>query len=268
MSRLPAKLEDRASWVPVWSDRFAQPDRLRLRWQLRGTEYAPGRSRSRADWAAAAAYDGALHLRALPDPVMGEGYWLAGHIGSLFTFTHGWAAAKIRFHPHQGHHSAFWLQSMTPYATPDHSEVDVAEWFGAKDPFRERGVDMHHCLYWREEDQRFGDFTEPEHAMQLAAGGNRLEQVQGNPATNNLDYSTVPWPTRSFIYSVRWEPDRYEFWIDDRKVAVIREGLSSTPKQLVLSMIGRDFEVPLMDTSKLGTYDDVVDWVRVWQRKA
>lgn len=61
-----------------------------------------------------------------------QGEIVTGHISTqnTFSFQYGYAEARMRFFGPQGAHSAFWFQTHAPYATPAHTEVNVAEHFG------------------------------------------------------------------------------------------------------------------------------------------
>jgi beta-glucanase (GH16 family) len=184
-------------------------------------------SREAGNPAAVVRRDGKMVLRVRPD-----GTWAEMSTEDRFSFTHGWAAARVRFPANPGAHAAFWLQSAgEPYA-PGESEVNVVECFGWDRVWSN--------VYWREPTQGAGEFMSTKRSTQID-------------------------PTVWRIYSVRWSPDRYDFFIDGVRVHTITEGLSRTPKFLVLSIRVSDYESHHLANYPRSSYKFVVDWVRVWQ---
>jgi beta-glucanase (GH16 family) len=171
--------------------------------------------------------------------------YLTGHIGTEehFQFTYGRATARMKVHPYHGAHSAFWLQSVNPYAV-GRPEIDVAECFGAHNPDRESGVQMWHNVFYRPTDDS--------------------PILTARKSANSKDFGG-PWHTGYHDYTVDWSPDAYRFSIDGQVTAMITEGLSDTPKYLVLSILARDFEVGEIANHPITTYLTQVKWVKVWQ---
>lgn len=139
--------------------------------------------------------------------------------------------ARMRFLSPPGAHSALWLQSIPPYDTPLHTEVDVIEHAGTDR--------LHSWVYWRDTGQLFGEHHEP------------------------APHVAYPLPTRSAVYGLDWHADRYVFTLDGLPVFETSEGASSVPKQLILSMLVSDWELPDLKWDELWRYRTLVDWVRV-----
>lgn len=177
-------------------------------------------------------------------------YFLNGHIGTQdkFSFTYGYAAARIRFQEGRGQHGAFWLQPQSRVSTYGPStdtgtEIDVAEFFGKG--FRDGSV----ASYLH---------TRPTPTTLLTYGGllpASLRALRGRGDT---------WWTRYHVFSVRWTPTSYVFRIDGVEIAKMRESVSPRPEYLLLSMLTSDWELLHLDSADLPS-SMKVDWVRVWQ---
>lgn len=228
-------------WDTAFSDEF-NGTTLDPAWAPRGTTTTDGMTRAHSDPSACAVDSGVLHLRAIPDPDR-PGSYLDCHVGTQdsFSFVHGWAAARVRFHRYAGSHSGFWLQS-TPGYVPGSAEVDVAEDFGSSG-------NIYQSVYW--------DWT---------PDGSDLLQDQAITTETEAKLPTGQhWWDSYHVVSVRWTSTQYQFWVDDTKVYSTTKGVSTNPEYLVLSMLTRDFEVDAMRDDQLDTYSMDVDWVRVWQ---
>lgn len=220
-------------------------------WQTRAQGYAGIRTCSRADDAAARARGGVLRLSVLDDPAMGEctaeggrhAYRLNGHIGTegRYAFTHGFAAARIKFQPRKGQHGAFWLQ--TPWIgfgdpATNGAEIDVVEWFG--EGMKTGGLTS--FAYWHPS------------AEEPAKVGGWLD--------NHADLGS-DWASEFHVFSVEWTPDEYVFRVDDKVAWRTDEGVSGVPEFLVLSLLSSDYELKHLDTADLPQHMEV-DWVRTW----
>jgi hypothetical protein len=232
------------NWDLIFDEDF-DDNNLHPAWKQRGTEYTSKATHSRPHPDAFDVSGGVARLKVIDDPNRDAGYYLNGHVGThqdgpvpYFTFTYGWAAARVKFHRWSGAHGAFWLQSPGGYVAGN-AEVDIAEWFGVDSP---SDPDMCHNLYWSKDND--GD---PEESWK------RQTSVR---AESN-------WWDEFHVYSVNWRANRYEFYIDGDKVFTAREGLSDSPKFLVLSLSASDYEVDQMHRDAL-PYVMQVDWVRVW----
>lgn len=229
------------TWKTVFTDEFNGTD-LSDTWSLRGTKYTDGMTHAKADASACTVSGGVLSLKTIADPD-NPGNYLNCHVGTqdAFDFTHGWAAARVKFQRYAGSHSGFWLQSSPSYV-PGSAEVDVAEDFGSD-------ANIFNTVYW--------DWTDD--------GVSNLSKDQ--VATSETE-AVLPtgdhWWDSYHVVSVRWTSTQYQYWIDDTKVYTTSQGISENPEYLVLSMLTRDFEAPKM-REDLASYHTDVDWVRVWQ---
>lgn len=170
--------------------------------------------------------NGTMVLSILPDGGHGE----VGTQGG-FEFTHGYAAARVKFHANPGAHAAFWLQTTEDYI-PGQAEIDVAECFGRESVWNN--------VYWREPHQGYEEFSEAKR-------------------------STLIDPTVPRVYKVRWTPESYRFYIGRTLVHEITEGLSSRPKFPVLSIRVADYEEKQFVKHPVESYKMTVYWVRVWK---
>lgn len=222
----------------VFEDNFDNLDKTK--WALRGSAYTPGTMHAKSSWEAVKISGGKLRLLAKPQ---GDNF-INGHIGTeaSFQFQYGYAEANMRFHPYLGSHASFWLQSTAPYAV-NRPEIDVAEYFGVKNPERKSGCNMWHCVYYRDNN----------------------EDPLLSWKDNTQDSLATRWSKVYHKYGVLWAPDGYTFYIDRVPVAFTAQGKSDVPKYLVLSILTRDYEIPDYRRDEADTYKLSVESVRVWQ---
>ncbi|HXH77252.1 glycoside hydrolase family 16 protein [Nocardioides sp.] len=223
-------------------------------WGTRDQGYAGVRLCSRASDEAAEAVDGVLRLSVLDDPDKGAcrekskpyAYRLNGHIGSAYSFTYGYAAARIKFQPLRGQHGSFWLQGFGAEPTGDAkvtgAEVDIIEYFGDDHP--QGGLTS--FIYWHPT------------AKGKTAGGWLSDPEQFGD----------DWSSKFHVFSVEWTPEKYVFRIDGQVTNEITQGVSGVPEFLILSLLSSDYELQqLGGDDKLPQHMDV-DWVKVWPTPA
>lgn len=220
-------------WSLTFADRF-DGTTLSSVWSTRGTEHVDGMTHAHGDPRAVTVSDGELHLRVVADPDH-PGRYLNGHIGTeeAFTFTLGYAEARIRFQPYKGSHGAFWLLTPTLYMP----EIDVAEYMGANHPWR-LNAPMRHHYYW----------------------GNVLSPSSTHRATPPTG---EPWSAGFHDYGLLRETTGCTYYIDSQPVR--HTGCDLAPKFLVLSLLTKDFEVHLLRADQLGRYRMDVKRVQVWE---
>ncbi len=221
-------------------------------WATRDQGYAGVRQCSKAADEAAEVTEGVLRLSVMADPAQGQcqlgnksyPYRLNGHVGTegSYTFTHGFAAARIRTQSARGQHSAFWLQTPggqgTGGAAEGGAEIDIMEYFGDDHP--EGG--MTSFTYWVDKSGR--EHTE----------GGWIPQ---------LDQYGKKWAKKFHIYSVEWSPKEYVFRIDGRVTTRLKGRTSAKPEFLILSMLSSDYELSKFNGTLPEHMD--VDWARVWE---
>ena len=155
-----------------------------------------------------------------------------GHIhvpAEEFTVETGFVEARVKFPHPKGAHSAFWLQSVTPYATEDDHEVDIAEYFGNPNV-------VHHSLWMRDETG---------------------EIVQPFKGTKKFDATT--WHT----YGVELRSGSYTFTVDDQEIDSTKVYGSTVKKTMILSILTDTWERKNLQVDNLGLYKFFCDWVRV-----
>ena len=205
---------------------------------------------AKADDRAVRVKDGVLRLSVLKDPDAGHctvngkqhAYRLNGHIGTegRYAFTHGFAAARIKFQRPRGQHGAFWLQ--TPWIgvgdpKENGAEIDVVEWFG--EGMKSGGLTS--FAYWYD-----------------TAG----ERKVGGWLRNHEELGS-DWGTKYHVFSVEWTPEEYVFRVDDKIAWRTSEGVSGVPEFLILSLLSSDYELKDIKDSQLPQHMEV-DWVRTW----
>jgi hypothetical protein len=220
----------------------------RLAGRLQGT-----RMHAESSAAAVQVGGGALNLQVRanparqPDPLP---YYLNGHVSTQnkFTFTYGYAAARVRFARGQGQHGAFWLQPQTRAAESGPAaltgtEIDVAEFFGQG--YRSGGIANY-------------VYSVPAVGETLKHGALRAS------ALHALRGRSDTWWSRYHVFSVLWTPRGHVFRIDGVETSRIMTAVSARPQYLLLSLLSSDWELPMLNRRTLPT-SMKVDWVRVWQ---
>ncbi|PVG84172.1 hypothetical protein DDE18_00570 [Nocardioides gansuensis] len=249
----------------TWVDEFSGTS-LGDAWGHRGTIYAPKSRRacSKGDPRATTVADGVARLSVLPDPdrtdrctayIRGRptgryAYRINGHIGTMgkFSFSYGFAAARVKMHSARGQHGGFWMlpQTSVPGETRPAltgAEVDVVEYFGNRHP--EGGL----ASFTYSQDSTGG---------QVKTGG-WIKRSRGF-----LKNRSDGWSKSFHVFSVEWTPQRYIFRIDGKETWRTKVGVSGQPEYLILSLLSSDYELShsgdwaLPQTMK-------VDWVRVWE---
>ena len=193
-----------------------------------------------------------LQVRPIPrtstDYVLGAdcpyGQYYNGHVGTQggrFSTKYGILAARIKFPPGQGQHTAFWSQ---PGAGATGAEIDIVEYFG--NGFPKNGPiagssAVQHSVYWGASGKAGGLFD--------------LRHLLGRNKT---------WSNSFHVYSVEWTPSVYIFRVDGYETFRTRRGSSSVDQYLILSLLTSDWELPRLDRSRLPS-TVYVDWVRAWR---
>jgi len=227
--------------APDFVDEFAGTS-LGSAWEHRIQFYNPwgGRACSKGSPAAVSVADGALHLGSMPDPTVTETctasdvdgnvigqypYRLNGHISTQHSadFLYGVAAARMKFQRDPGAHAAFWLQPRGLLDTGPTSwgaEIDVVEWYGAKNGRARLSSAVHAPLPSGEKIQFGGPVSKPDRFLASRSDA---------------------WWRNYHVFSVEWTPREYVFRIGGREVWRTDQGVSHDPEFLILSMLSSDF---------------------------
>jgi len=253
------------SWKPAFEDTFSGHALDTSVWGDRpndGTDALGRRTCARADAAPRSVSGGTLRLGIGLDPSRtgetchystaryGDGaspYLVNTQIDSRkgYHFTHGFAAARIKWQRPKGMHGGFWLQPLegTTAGRPDlGAEVDVVEHFG--DDTLEGGVGS--FIHYRD-----------------ANGGN--VPLAADPArTAKLKPRGDQWWSSYHVFSVQWTPRKYVFRVDGREFWRESRAVSQVRQYLLLSMLTSDYELKDLDPAEYAAAANV-DWVRVWQ---
>ena len=204
---------------------------------------------------------GVLRLQVLRDPERPgitcsteddgrHGRYLNGHVSTArsFAFTHGVAAARVKFQRPRGQHGAFWLQPSDPEQIPGDparsgAEIDVAEFFGAGYP---KGG-LASFIYYLDDD-----------GESVKVGGLQPRATAQLPRADD-------WWRRFHVFSVEWSPEEYIFRVDEREIFRTDVGVSAVDQYLILSLLSSDWELAQMPQGSTPA-TMIVDWVRVWPR--
>ena len=242
---------------PTFTDDFDEDsvDGTGATWHTRDQGRTGVRTCSRADQSGAEVADGVLVLSVLEDPDGdAEGcqlpgrrkkfpYRLNGHVGTegVYSFTYGYAAARIRTQSARGQHSAFWMQAVGGQQTggpkAGGAEIDIMEYFGDDHP--EGGLTS--FTYFLDEDGR--------------------KQTVGGWLPDVEQYGD-DWASDYHVFSVEWTPDEYVFRIDGQVTQRLEGETSGREEFLILSLLSSDYELPRFN-GELPEHMEV-DWARVW----
>jgi beta-glucanase (GH16 family) len=234
------------TWAMKLSDQFAGASLDPGTWSYR-VGAAPSRTHASNDRRAVSVGGGTLRMKVLRDPAR-SGRWLNGQVATdgKFSFTYGMASARVRFAPGRGQHGSFWMQSPTYRAHPGDpgrsgAEVDVVEFFGRGYP-----------------DGGLASFT-----YHVDASGKDVKAGGVWPQAAALLPRTDTWWNSFHVFSVKWTPTSYTFYVDGQVLFTTSSGVSRTDEYLLLSLLTSDWELPHFNLAGAGTM--AVDWVRVWQ---
>lgn len=161
---------------------------------------------------------------------------------------YGFAAARVKFSPARGQHSAFWLDvpnyaGITAGNPATGAEIDVAEYFG--------------------DDRPKGGLASYVHWMNKKGG---WDSVGGEYKSRHLlPNKKKEWSQGWHVFSVEWSPTGYIFRVDGTVTMKTSKSVSHIPEKVVLSSLTSMWEVPALKVNKLPSVTKF-DWVRVWQR--
>lgn len=160
---------------------------------------------------------------------------------------YGIAAARVKFSPVNGQHSAFWMDvpagtGWTPGDPAGGAEIDIAEYFG--------------------DDRPKGGLASFVHVMDKKG---KIKSVGGEFRSRHMLPKKKEWSQGWHVYSVEWTPTGYTFRVDGKVTLKTGKSVSRVPETILLSAITSDWELPQMNAKRLPTVTKF-DWVRVWQR--
>lgn len=236
------------TWVPAFGDQFTGTSLDPAKWSYR-VGAASSRQHSKNDRRAVDVGGGTLNLHVRKDPSAPATKYLNAQISTegTFDFTYGMASARIRFPRGRGQHGSFWLQSPTYGHYPGDpgrsgAEIDAVEFFGKDYP----GGGLANFLYYTD------------------AKGNNVKLGDVRPSASSLVPSSDSWWNSYHVFSVRWTPQGYTFYVDGRVLATSTRAVSDRSEYLILSLLTSDWELGHLDRSTLPTTMKV-DWAKVWQ---
>lgn len=218
---------------------------------------------------------GVLHLRVAPDPRRAGTACSYVHQGKQktapwllttqvataksFSFTHGYAAARIRMHSHTGAHASFWLlpKKSVPDTAPEWHDVSYVN----GDPSRGTEIDI--VEYWANPprpgvEPAIGSFVHWYDAAGATASWGYLF-----PGAGELRPPGSRWDESFHVFSVHWTPTELVFMVDGQVYARDSRAVSQVPQYVVLSMLSGDYELDRVGPDLFGDSAEV-DWVRVW----
>jgi hypothetical protein len=167
---------------------------------------------------------------------------------------YGMAAARVKFAPLRGLHSAFWMDDAgTPRVEGDsdaYVEIDIAEYFG--DSRRKGGLGS------------FVHSVDSKGVIKSVGGEFKSRHLLSR---NKKQQKKKEWSQGWHVYSVEWSPTGYVFRVDGKVTLKTSKYVARHPEKILLSAITSDWEQPALKVKQLPTTTKV-DWVRVWQRPA
>jgi beta-glucanase (GH16 family) len=236
-------------WTTSFSDEFRGSALDTARWGTRNEgAYIGSRQRSAPSRKAARLTGhGALKLMVLKDPhrnacktrTQRKSCFLNGQISTVdgtdpYTFRYGVASARVKYPRQRGQHGSFWMQ---PTSAAGGSEIDVSEFFGRGYP--KGGLAT--FLYSQRTHVKLGGVW-----SRAAALKPRNDQ----------------WWTGYHVFTVKWTPHSYVFYVDGRRLWSSTKAASRVPEYLILSLLTSEWEVDRLSSTPTSMY---VDWVKVWQ---
>ena len=157
---------------------------------------------------------------------------------------YGFAAARVKWAPLGGMHSAFWLDSPSDApamtAAAPRVEIDIAEYFG--------------------DGRSKGGLATFVHSMTPKG----IKSVGGEFQSRQLLPKKKEWSQGWHVYSVEWSPTGYIFRVDGVITLKTAKNVSHSPKRLLLSSLTSSWEIPKLKIGKLPTVTKF-DWVHVWE---
>jgi beta-glucanase (GH16 family) len=204
---------------------------------------APSRTRSVNDADAVSVGGGTLRMHVTKPGAL-------YHNGQITTKAilppYGVFASRIRFPAQRGQHGSFWLQSDAYGAFPGDAarsgaEIDTVEFFGQGYP----GGGLATFLY-------FVDGT-----------GADVKTGAVWPLASRLVPAGDRWWNSYHVFSVRWTPTGYTFYVDGKVLSSTRRAVSHVSERIILSLLTSDWELPRFRLAKAGTMH--VDWTKAWQ---
>ncbi len=166
------------------------------------------------------------------------------YTGGKFSFTYGYAAARMKMHLDKGMHASFWLQPAnwyTPGQPAKGTEIDVAEFFGRT----KRDSHIAAFVHWYD-----------------AANAHR-KLGSKFPYANRLKKRNETWSSAFHVFSAEWTSEAIVFRVDGREFHRETEIVSRGPEYLLLSMLTSDYELEKLTPTTMRQRARV-DWVRVW----
>ncbi len=236
------------AYVPTFGDEFSGSALNTSLWSYREGR-APSRTHSKNDRRAVSVGGGTVRLQVRKDPAAPGSRYLNAQISTEghYALTYGVASARVRFQPGRGQHGSFWMQSPTYGSQPGRAdlsgaEIDVAEFFGQGYP--QGGLASFNYYVDR-------------HRRSVKTGG-VWERAGG------LIPARDTWWNSYHVFSVKWTPSSYTFYVDGRLLFTTNRGVSKVNEYLVLSLLTSDWELPKLDRRRLPS-TMTVDWVKAWQ---
>jgi hypothetical protein len=244
--------------APDFREQFAGSAYSTTRWSERTSTYSKGdRTCSRVEsgpGVSPTVGSGVARIKVVSDPTppknslgqvrscvidgrsYGKQWRTANSLGTkAFNFRYGFAAARLKLHPHAGVHSSFWLTS----ATSSREEIDTLEYFGNRD----------------------NDNTEMQNGMFDFSSG--TAKKYGGYVKDTWKYGR-DWYSKFHVFSVEWRPGRLVFRIDGKVTRTISGSMVSDHAMIpVLSAHSSDFEYGQITNTQLPQVMQA-DWVQVW----
>lgn len=238
-------------WQATFADEFSGASLDLSKWHYRNGR-APSRTKSTNDPRAVSVRGGALRLHVLRDPARPKTMLLSSQIATTTSFTqrYGVFSARMKFPRQRGQHGSFWLQSPTYGAVPGNAassgaEIDVVESFGQGAP-----------------DGGLASFL---YYVDRAGRNKQYGGVQ--PDAASLIPRADSWYNSYHVFTVKWTPNRYTFYVDGRVLFTTNKALSQRTEYLILSLLASDWELKHLDRNALPS-EMSVDWAKVWQTRS
>jgi beta-glucanase (GH16 family) len=162
-----------------------------------------------------------------------------------FAMKYGYAAARVKLNALRGQHFGFWLQPESRAAEKGSArktgaEIDVVEWFGNGHPS--------------------GGLSQYVHFPGKTAAGQKVGSWVKKP-----EQYGGKWSKLYHVFSVKWTPKSYTFYIDGQVTNVVKQGVSGREQFLILSQLSSDYQLEYLKNENKLPQGSSVDWVRAWK---
>ena len=161
-----------------------------------------------------------------------------------YSFTYGFAAARVKFARPRGQHSGVWIAPADSSWQSKPIEIDITEFFGDT---KKKQIGIASFLHDTSVD---GVVTK---TGKIFTNTQKLLKDKKDKRWSSYHVVSVEWTAKGYVFRV----DGKEYWRTNKSV-------SHAPGYMVLSTLTSDYEIPYITKANFKATTHV-DWVRVWE---